>query len=121
MANKLGKNHICDACGETVFLARIFFTSIPDSYEDPPEGWMHFEELGDLCPNCAARLCINLVRIFGSNVPKKFWKTTDLESEKLHEYYMSFVGKIEQDPYETYTNLLKQNAVIFPEEKNEDH
>lgn len=120
MSFKLGKNHICDACGETVFLEHISFSPKPDTYEHPPEGWIHFDELGDLCPNCAARLCINLIRIFGSNVPKKFHRTTDPESEKLNEYYTSFIGKIE--PYETYTNLLKQSAVIFPEEKkNENH
>lgn len=120
MANKLGKHHICDACGETVFLARIFFTSIPDSYEDPPEGWMHFEELGDLCPRCATKLCRFIAGMFGSNIPRKFWKTSEPKSEKLNEFYKTVLEDVKQnklDPYETYTTLLKQNAVIFPEEK----
>ena len=97
MADKLGKHRICDACGERVFLEKVSFTHIPDHYVDPPEGWMHFEELGDLCPTCTNRLCLNIARIFGENVPKKFHKTTDPESEKLHEFYISFVRKVEHN------------------------
>lgn len=71
MSRKSGIQLTCDGCGTEVFL-RFMFSPKPNDPESPPEGWMTFPELGELCPTCAKAMCVNITRIFGDNTPEQF-------------------------------------------------
>ena len=72
MAYQHGKNLICDSCGHTVFLERIFFSHEPGKHEDPPIGWMNSPEFGDMCPVCAERFSRFVNSMFGDRTPEKW-------------------------------------------------
>lgn len=76
MAEVHGKNHICDACGYTIFLERTpAFSDKPTEYVDPPCYWTHSSEFGDMCPDCTRRFSRFVVSMFGlEKVPEK-WRT----------------------------------------------
>ena len=59
MSETKGKLTTCDRCGEKIFRAYIGKGELDggyttwDKFEDLPDEWMYFTQIGYLCPHCA--------------------------------------------------------------------
>lgn len=73
MAEIHGKHHICDVCGQIIFLKDITGFSADSKFEKPPEGWTNSDDFGDMCPDCTKRFSRFVVGMFGlEKVPEKW-------------------------------------------------
>lgn len=56
MIEQCGKLITCDRCGKNLFLKRIGETyggyTRWNKFEDPPDGWKYYCDIGRLCPEC---------------------------------------------------------------------
>lgn len=58
MSEQCGKLVTCDRCGKNIFLKYIGEGETDGGYtrwnkfEDPPDGWKYYCDIGKLCPEC---------------------------------------------------------------------